>query len=114
MNKTFSLSEVSSTFGAAMIRTGLLSSSFLSAPNADKLEDAPLPTRSFEVIEVVETPSVASPFYFVDSLSAYSRRFDFESEMATFYQRLQSSQESLGSEFEKVLADNLWDLYTKS
>ena len=35
----------------------------------------------------------------------------FEHALGNFYARLLSSQEPLGAEFEKVLFDNLWDLY---
>jgi hypothetical protein len=35
----------------------------------------------------------------------------FEQAVGNFYARLLSSQEPLGAEFEKVLFDNLWDLY---
>lgn len=36
---------------------------------------------------------------------------DFEKIVSDFYQALQAKQEPLGDEFEKVLHDNLWDLY---
>ena len=35
----------------------------------------------------------------------------FEQAVGNFYASLLSSQESLGVEFQKVLYDNLWDLY---
>lgn len=35
----------------------------------------------------------------------------FEQKVGSFYGRLLASQEPLGVEFEKVLFDNLWDLY---
>ena len=36
---------------------------------------------------------------------------DFESSMTNFYASLLAQQEPLGADFEKVLYDNLWDLY---
>lgn len=36
---------------------------------------------------------------------------DFEFSVGRFYARLLDGQEPLGGEFEKVLYDNLWDLY---
>ena len=39
---------------------------------------------------------------------------DFEGAMATFYSTLLARQESLGKEFERVLHENLWDLYVRS
>lgn len=35
----------------------------------------------------------------------------FEQSVGSFYARLLTSQEPLGAEFEKVLYENLWDLY---
>lgn len=35
----------------------------------------------------------------------------FEEVVSEFYSRLWSKQEPLGMEFEKILHDNLWDLY---
>lgn len=37
--------------------------------------------------------------------------YDFEFAVSGFYSRLLEGQEPLGAEFEKVLYDNLWDLY---
>jgi len=36
---------------------------------------------------------------------------DFESSMTNFYASLFAQQEPLGADFEKVLYENLWDLY---
>lgn len=36
---------------------------------------------------------------------------NLESELKKFYKNLLENQEPLGYEFEKVLHDNLWDLY---
>ena len=40
-----------------------------------------------------------------------SRSLDFEGSMMNFYASLLTKQESLGADFEKVLYNNLWDLY---
>lgn len=39
---------------------------------------------------------------------------NFEEDISSFYAILLSKQHSLGKEFEKVLYDNLWDLYERS
>lgn len=39
---------------------------------------------------------------------------EFESTISDFYQELASKQQPLGQDFEKVLIDNLWDLYEDS
>lgn len=36
---------------------------------------------------------------------------EFEQSIGNFYARLLTNQEPLGAEFEKVLHENLWDLY---
>lgn len=36
---------------------------------------------------------------------------EFEKEVSRFYARLLERQQPLGEEFEKVLHENLWDLY---
>jgi len=36
---------------------------------------------------------------------------EFEQAVGSFYARLLASQEPLGADFEKILYDNLWDLY---
>jgi hypothetical protein len=44
---------------------------------------------------------------------AYTKQsdFDFEGSVAVFYATLLDRQEPLGAEFEKILYDNLWELY---
>jgi hypothetical protein len=39
---------------------------------------------------------------------------DFEASVSAFYAALLGKQEILGSEFEQILHDNLWDLYERS
>jgi hypothetical protein len=46
--------------------------------------------------------------------TAQSTTTDFEGTVATFYATLLAKQQPLGKEFEKVLYDNLWDLYVRS
>lgn len=41
----------------------------------------------------------------------YQNRYNFEESVGKFYAKLLSNQEPLGADFEKVLYDNLWDLY---
>ena len=45
-------------------------------------------------------------------MGEYQQESDqFEVHVAKFYTKLLASQESLGAEFEKVLHENLWNLY---
>ncbi len=39
---------------------------------------------------------------------------DFEAAVAAFYSTLLANQEPLGKEFERVLHENLWNLYVRS
>jgi hypothetical protein len=43
-----------------------------------------------------------------------SQTLDFERSITAFYTTLLAKQQPLGKEFEKVLHDNLWDLYVRS
>jgi hypothetical protein len=47
-------------------------------------------------------------------VSADVSQIDFEGAVAAFYSTLLAKQEPLGSEFEQVLYDNLWELYVRS
>ena|SRR5258706_14591954 len=38
---------------------------------------------------------------------------DETASLATFYSQLRANQEELGSDFEKILFDNVWDLYAR-
>jgi hypothetical protein len=48
-------------------------------------------------------------FAFVDFASSFA----VESSIVSFYSKLLTKQERLGAEFEKILFDNLWDLYAR-
>jgi len=49
--------------------------------------------------------------YHHDELSTDMTENYLLNEFCTFYANLLAKQEPLGTEFEKVLYDNLWDLY---
>jgi hypothetical protein len=46
-------------------------------------------------------------------IEAIARSSAVESSIVSFYSTLLAKQERLGSEFEKILFDNLWDLYAR-
>ena len=93
------------------VMPGLFSKQFLNSP-PEKLTQTP-----------VQLPFAAGPY----TSSASGATFDtfrgtvtgqydrsavkFEQAVGNFYARLLSNQEPLGAEFEKVLYDNLWELY---
>src|SRR5712671_1760787 len=47
------------------------------------------------------------------SVHSQPQTIDFEAAIGTFYSTLLASQELLGKEFERVLHENLWDLYVR-
>jgi len=90
------------TLGGAVILTGML---LASVPNetgmglrADRY--APLHKGTFSQHQNAFTGAYAS-----------QPALDFEGSMMNFYATLLAHQEPLGADFEKVLYDNLWDLY---
>jgi len=115
MSNAYTLQEVSRTRGVAPISAGLLSSMTLAlmVSGSHSVAEPPL-TKKYQVAESVATPNVASVFYFVEKLTPVQKALNFEHEMSNFYQTLQGAQESLGSDFEKILVDNLWELYSRS
>lgn len=104
-------SQVSSTFSYAL--AGLLA---FQAPSPIKVD---LPANGRILSRSYITSSSEATFNSLGSNSlsstitgAYESGFDsFKLSVSNFYSRLLVSQEPLGAEFEKVLYDNLWDLY---
>lgn len=61
------------------------------------------PFAQQESLEYLETYSSS-----IEGFLNYSESNDF---LENFFEKLCASQQELGAEFEKVLYDNLWDLY---
>lgn len=115
MPSAYSINTSPGTSGAAIVRTGLLSSLLLGCASGVFFPaTATVGTNNYEVHEFAVTPSAANQFYFVDTLTHIDKAFDFESSVSHFYAKLKSGQESLGEAFEKVLVENLWDLYSRT
>jgi hypothetical protein len=60
-----------------------------------------------------QTPQTFGQFSNVFTGEYELYNFDFERAVSLFYSKLQASQESLGDDFEKVLHENLWELYVR-
>lgn len=43
----------------------------------------------------------------------FQNRYNFEESVSNFYAKLLSNQEPLGADFEKILYENLWNLYER-
>jgi hypothetical protein len=89
--------------GAAVLLTGMLLASIPSestAPHRIDRYDVPQLNGTFSQLQ--------NPF-----TGEYTKQsdFDFAGSLTTFYATLLGQQEPLGAEFEKVLYDNLWELY---
>jgi len=102
--------KISQTFCTVMI-SGMLTSSVL----ADMREHEHLPnyaeSRDY-VLNIGGTSLTYEPRKNVLTGSyPSSAKTEFEDVITSFFTKLSSSQESLGSEFERVLSDNLWNLY---
>lgn len=98
---------VSGTNGSSVVRYGIAAAVLTAALMG------PPPASAFVHAGSVKVNSVmaVTPFAAIKIDSAHFEVEAFEREVAQFYGTLQSQQESLGEDFEKVLFDNLWDLY---
>lgn len=104
--------QVSSTFSYALVAAGLLSSSLqMPAPFIEHAVDyghKGIFQRSYAADGNAPTfNTFGSHIVGVYNLTING----FERAVGNFYNRLLTSQEPLGAEFEKVLYANLWDLY---
>jgi hypothetical protein len=63
--------------------------------------------RAYTWKQSAETGAIGGESFFVET------EWNFDTEIALFYNRLLNRQKPLGDEFQKVLTDNLWDLYAE-
>lgn len=90
------------TLGATFLLTGMLLASIPSENSTPKRNDryaAPL-NGTYSPLQNAFTGEYAK-----------QSDLDFEGSVANFYATLLGQQEPLGAEFEKILYDNLWELY---
>jgi hypothetical protein len=95
------MSGTASNVACAVLLASLAAASLPSMPPAD-----------FPTVHPIQRPSTIGQFIFNDT--AQSTTTDFEGAVTAFYSTLLAKQQPLGKEFEKVLYDNLWDLYVRS
>jgi hypothetical protein len=74
----------------------------------------PPPRVALPTIIPVVRPSTIGQFGNAFATAYQSQAVDFEGAVTAFYATLLAKQQPLGKEFEKVLYDNLWDLYVRS
>jgi hypothetical protein len=115
MSSAYSIDGLPGTSGATVVNIGILSSLLLGCASAVSFPATEtIRATSYDVHEPALTPSLANQFYFVDTLTHIDEAFDFERSVSNFYSKLESRQVSLGEAFERVLVDNLWDLYSRT
>jgi hypothetical protein len=115
MAQAYSINSIPSTSGSAIVRSGLLSSLLLGCAGAMVPLGAPaVAVNHYEVREFASTSSAANQYHFLDSADLKVQKVDFEGSVSHFYAKLKADQEPLGEVFEKVLAENLWDLYSRT
>ncbi|CAN2041871.1 conserved exported hypothetical protein [Candidatus Magnetomoraceae bacterium gMMP-15] len=116
MNKYIN-KKTSKTFCTVMI-SGMLTTSSIFADidinsSNDHLQAAPHCAESRDyVLNTDAAPSTYEPRKNVlTGTYSVSTMTEFEDVVTNFFIKLSSDQEPLGNEFERVLFDNLWDLY---
>jgi hypothetical protein len=74
----------------------------------------PMPRATFPAVTAVVRPSTIGQYGDLFASAYQSQTVDFEGAITAFYATLLAKQQPLGKEFEKVLYDNLADLYVRS
>ena len=115
MNEIRFDSQGSSTFSQALTGVGLGLGAFLVVNTLQMHPNGNLSEQS-------NKPLLQQPYSLDRTLSTFTRYatitgeyitapIGFEQSVGNFYARLLANQEPLGEVFEKVLYENLWDLY---
>ena len=107
----YCINQESDTVASVTIR-GVLAAHFLADQMNVKIEDDQYrPPYIHDVYHSFATPATFDHCRTI-VMGKYQQESDqFEVNVAKFYTKLLASQESLGAEFEKVLHENLWNLY---
>lgn len=112
MNSNY-IGQTPQTIGT-VVMAGMLASTFLPSHYNDTL---PLKRVPFSVANNYTYAHRGSSLTNESSnnmLTRYNSAYvgmEFEAIITSFFQELSSSQEPLGSEFEQILFENLWNLY---
>ncbi|RQR81472.1 MULTISPECIES: hypothetical protein [unclassified Burkholderia] len=103
------MSSQLSALGAGIMASAVLAAAMGNATVQEKhlAATAVHPARVYTMNQSIETGSVGGESFF------YEVEHNFETEIALFYDRLLNAQKPLGDEFQRVLSQNLWDLYAE-
>jgi hypothetical protein len=108
MNRTISNTQTAGTYTAIAalgVTLSLVLSGASNVPSVTKYES--MVGNKYSIINNSSYDSFSNRF--TGELQFYPE--DFQQEISALYSRLLLSQQSLGKEFEKILVENLWDLY---
>ena len=104
---------IQQTFGT-LLMAGLLATSYgnLALSNSPESIAYPQaePGQSRRIV-ISGTSATLETFSNMHALEYTHHDEYFETEVTAFFQQLSSSQVKLGDTFEKILFDNIWDLY---
>jgi hypothetical protein len=103
MNKSYAIEQPSQTMGSVLIVMGLAAAAAVVGNAPHQFPYTP------RIMPSVRGTTSARVITYGPERSA-----SFEEEVGDFYGRLQAAQEPLGAQFEKILVDNLWGLYSRS
>lgn len=113
MDNSYDTRQASRTASNVLVY-GMLASSYFSGGAAlavPEVEQQQLHLKPFSTLANLSSFGQVVrilPDDFVDGMET-----QFEEAVSSFYAQLIESQESLGQEFERVLHENLWDLYER-
>ena len=107
---SYYIKQASRTIGSVVI-AGLIASQAVSSAGDDQQTESKKTALKPEVYYSGVTPKSYTTYGNFITGEYYQIRYNFEESVSNFYAKLLSNQEPLGADFEKVLYDNLWDLY---
>jgi hypothetical protein len=105
MNSDYRVDGPSQTMGSVLISIGIAAAA-VAAPAPQQFPYTPHVIPAFEAFGTTSANSF--------SYGLEPRGVSVQEHVGQFYERLQAAQEPLGFEFETVLLDNLWSLYSRS
>lgn len=104
---------ISQSFRNAVV-SGMLANTFLVSPAAHALQQTGpwyVNSSNYNVVTRKASESYEPREHSKFGMQAPSTGQELASIITDFYEKLSAQQEPLGQDFEKVLFDNLWDLY---
>jgi hypothetical protein len=104
--ETYHVAQRPSTGSAALVLIAGLS--LASPPHYE------LPRATAAAAKPLLTSSTVGQYGAILASPTKSQPAEFERTVGEFYTSLLAEQEPLGKEFERILYDNLWDLYVRS